>query len=253
MQDLKDIILNKKQYSDVKERIHATDLLIVDECSMMSKRLFECLNAVCQLKNPDIIFGGIQIVLVGDFKQLPPVPNTLYADDGEYCFSSDIFDTVFAHKIELKQVVRQHEGILIQAISECSTGNINMDTRNFIKNLSRPLPEKPNTETTMLFSTNDLVDDYNRKRLLELPGQLYEFLSKDSGEKRFIEKITVPKVLWLKKGAPVILMRNLTDKLVNGLKGHVVGIGENGPVVKFGEDELPISKMKCSGKRHLSC
>jgi len=50
-----------------------------------------------------------------------------------------------------------------------------------------------------------------------------------------------------KIGAPVILMRNLTDKLVNGMQGIISGINENGPVVKFSENELPIPKVKCTG------
>ncbi|WAR07858.1 PIF1-like protein, partial [Mya arenaria] len=212
VEDLKDIISNNKQYLDVKNRIHETDVLIIDECSMM--------------------------------RQLPPVPNTLCGDDGDYCFSSKIFNKMFPHQIELKEVIRQKETDLIKAIEECSMGNASPHTVTFIRSLNRPLPEKVSIVTPMLFSTNELVDDFNRKSIIEQPGQMYEFIATDTGEKRYLDKMTVSKVLWLNIGVPVILMHNLTDKLVNGLQGYVTGITEDGPVVKFAGNEVPIKKSK---------
>lgn len=244
--DLKDVINNNKQYSDAKKRVLETDLLIIDECSMMSRKFFESLNVICQLRNPALLFGGIQLLLAGDFKQLPPVPNILYGDEGEFCFTSRIFDKVFPHKIVLKTIIRQSEIPLIKAIDECAMGIVSPESIEFIKHLNRMLP--PDTEkTTMLFSTNEQVDDFNRRSIIEHPGQIFEFNSVDSGEKRYLDRINVPKVLWLKIGAPVILMRNLTDKLVNGMQGVISGITKNGPVVKFSENELPIPKVKCTG------
>jgi len=135
--------------------------------------------------------------------------------------TSRIFDKVFPHKIVLKTIIRQSEIPLIKAIDECAMGNVSPESIAFINNLNRMLP--PDTEkTTVLFSTNEQVDDFNRRSIIEHPWQIYEFNSVDPGEN--LHRINVPKVLWLKNGAPVILMRNLTDKLVNRMQGIISGI-----------------------------
>ena len=54
--------------------------------------------------NPKLLFGGIQIVLCGDFRQLPPVPNILYGEEGDFCFESSVFEEVFPHRVVLSEV-----------------------------------------------------------------------------------------------------------------------------------------------------
>lgn len=249
--EIAEIIKNNKQYVDVRQRITSTDVLIIDEISMMSKRNFECLNSICKIKTPDVIFGGIQLIVAGDFRQLPPVPNTHYGDNGEYCFLSPLFSQAIPHRVTLTNVVRQNEMQLIAAIAECSMGILSEDTIQFMETLKRPLPDSEAELCTMLFSTNEQVDDYNRVKILDFPGELYQFSSTDSGEISCLNKIIVPKCLWLKIGAPVILMRNLSDSLVNGLKGKVSAIKEKGPVIQFGDKKVPIPRMKCSGTHQL--
>ncbi len=94
------VIKTNPHYSDVIKRVEEVELLIIDECSMLSKQLFDTLNAVCQMRNPNKPFGGIQIVLCGDFQQLPPVPNKLYSDEGEFCFRSHIFTEAISHTVD---------------------------------------------------------------------------------------------------------------------------------------------------------
>ena len=67
---LRNVICNNVHYRDVCERIKNTDILVVDECSMVSKRMFNSLNELFQLKNKEYLFGGIQMVFCGDFKQV---------------------------------------------------------------------------------------------------------------------------------------------------------------------------------------
>ena len=56
---IRKVIESNVQYADVRQRVLNTDVLIIDECSMLSKKIFECLNEVCKLKNPTLPFGGI--------------------------------------------------------------------------------------------------------------------------------------------------------------------------------------------------
>ena len=106
-----------------------------------------------------------------------------------------------------------------------------------MKEIERPLKEP---DSIKLFAINNfLVDNYNRKKVLEWDGALIDYKAEDLGEIKHISKITAPSVLWLKTGVPVILLRNLSNELVNGLKGTVVGFE---PVIKF--QGLMTSKVK---------
>ena len=69
------IVRHNAHYSDVRKRILENDVFIIDECAMLSRPLFGSLNAVCKMKNLALLFGRIQLILCGDFTQLPPVPN----------------------------------------------------------------------------------------------------------------------------------------------------------------------------------
>jgi hypothetical protein len=86
---------------------------------------------------------------------------------------------------------------------------------------------------------------------VDFPGELYEYKSTDEGDRKFLNKILAPQTLWLKKGAPVMLLHNLSDKLVNGLRGTVVDITESGPVVEFPSlnMKMPMEKITFSGKQ----
>lgn len=73
--EITSVLKNNAKYDKVISAIMATDVLILDECSMISKRTFEAIKSVCEIRDPSKIFGGIQIIFSGDFYQLPPVPN----------------------------------------------------------------------------------------------------------------------------------------------------------------------------------
>ena len=89
------------------KRIRDTDCLIIDEISMISKNVFESIEAVLRsARKTSEIAGGMQVILVGDFRQLPPVPNEGYGDKGDYAFESDIFKSLIRHHVDLRQVHR---------------------------------------------------------------------------------------------------------------------------------------------------
>ena len=111
-------------------------MLIIDEISMMSKRTFEMLEYVLRLKDPGRRFGGIQVILVGDFMQLPPVRNKRYGDEGEFCFTSSLFSP---HSIILEDIMRQSDDKLITCIRELSKENCSEDSLELLEQLSRPL------------------------------------------------------------------------------------------------------------------
>lgn len=152
------------------------------------------------------------------------------------------------HTITLQMVHRQREQQLIQAIQEVATGEVSHDTTTFIRSLSRPLSGV--VRPVKLCARNEMVDDINRQGILEWPGELYEFKSIDEGTQSFLtNRVTAPKILWLKKGAPVILLRNISDQLVNGLQGYIHAINGDGPVIAFPalDTKIPLKKTRFSG------
>lgn len=95
-----------------------TDTLIIDEISMLSSRTFSQLEFLLRkVRGIEKPFGGIQVILAGDLRQLPPVPNMEYGDDGSFFIAADDIVHVF-HVVQLKKVERQEEEDLINAINE---------------------------------------------------------------------------------------------------------------------------------------
>ena len=84
---------------------------------------------------------------------------------------------------------------------------------------------------THLYAKNMLADIYNRDCISQLPGDLYTFISTDTGDARDLQDLVVSKILWLMVGAKVVLLQNLSDMLVNGLQGIVESISQETSIV----------------------
>lgn len=106
-------ILHDTSYTAVKERIRKTDCIIIDEISMLSWKLFLQIEYACRIVRGenDRPFGGVQMILSGDFYQLKPVSNPRYNDLGEVLISKKEFTSLVPHHFHLQRVHRQQEGI----------------------------------------------------------------------------------------------------------------------------------------------
>jgi ATP-dependent DNA helicase PIF1 len=200
---------------------------------MVSSKTLRQVELVCRLtKNSQIYFGGIQIILCGDFYQLPPIRDELYDDYGHYCFETEFFNKLFPHTITLTNVHRQtsDENSLIAAVNEVEKGCVREDTVKFLGNLSRPLQ----SDTCIkLFARNLDVDIYNYEQLHLLDEPLRTFTAKDEGDPFYLNKMLAPKNLGVKVTAPVMLLINISDELVNGLMGTVLSMEDDTISVEF--------------------
>ena len=156
-----------------------TRTLIVDEVSMMSKRLFDILDLVgktvrnCHSRP----FGGIQLVFCGDFYQLPPVgTNTEDPDNSRFCFESESWFHTFpkSNHIQLKQIFRQNDPVYCQILNQVREGRITRRTDEILRSrVGVLLPDvsedgTPQTKPTILYATRARVDEINRLEMDKL-------------------------------------------------------------------------------------
>ncbi|XP_061167824.1 uncharacterized protein LOC133176769 [Saccostrea echinata] len=231
-EELIHLVLTDERFVKVKNNIEITDLLVIDEISMISAKTFNQLEMLCRnIRNNDRYFGGMQVILAGDFYQLPPVANEIIGDPGNHCYKLPWFNNCFPHKVKLNIIHRQSDTTLIKCINELEIGDPSDESVAFLKSLDRPLPSEE--ECIHLFARNYDVDIFNYNKLQNLPGELKLYKSRDEGSNHYLSKFLAPKNLGLKVGCPVMLVRNLSDSLVNGLCGTVVQLMSDSVDVKF--------------------
>ncbi|GAM21820.1 hypothetical protein SAMD00019534_049950 [Acytostelium subglobosum LB1] len=200
-------------------------VLVIDEISMVDAELFEKLDVIARtLKVNDKPFGGIQLVLCGDFFQLPPVV-------GSYAFECEAWKRCVDECVQLTTVMRQKEGVFVKVLNNLRRGYVTPEAIKVLQDCDRPLDISNGVLPTKLYSTNQHVDDENTKALEALEGEPTTFTSIDSGSEELKDNIErdcpAPQQLTLKVGAQVVLLRKL-----DGAKSHLVN-GSRGVVVDF--------------------
>ena len=182
---------------------------------MLDIAVFEKVEFICrQVRNNSCPFGGIQLVLCGDFFQLPPVHS-------DYLFKSSIFKECIDIFVELVSAHRQSEPELMELLDEARFGSFSKSSLKLLDRLSRPLAGP----SVRLYSCKHDVEFFNNEKIKELSGDSVVYKACDAGQKRSVLKTcSAPAHLILKVGAPVILIKNMfhvSNSLVNGLSGTV--------------------------------
>jgi ATP-dependent DNA helicase PIF1 len=216
-----------------KQRWRSARALVLDEVSMLNGDLFTKLDAVARNARDDEArpFGGLQVILSGDFYQLPPVMMI-----GGFAFDSPAWASARVETIELVEVVRQQgDERFVAILKELRRGVCSAATTEALKScmLARKPRPTDGIEATRLFCKNEDVDLINNARLDELPGEVVTFDAVDNVLRRppdnsqFYEMLErrASVRLRLKTGAQVMLSRNMpTFGLVNGSRGVVTSI-----------------------------
>ena len=231
--------IEETEYS--RTRWEKAKVLIIDEISMMSGELLDKLEYIARtVRCNEAVFGGLAVIVFGDFAQLPPVRATMYA------FESRTWARLYDNSrnvVSLTTIMRQRgDGAdeFIRLLHAIRTGNVSDEIVSALNKLQRPLPCKDGIQPTMLYSHNAEVDEINEKRIRDLPGTAVEYAAKDEygGEQEALTQLNriarAPEVLTLKLGAQVVLIYNIDPAagLVNGSRGVVTVLGEK-PTVRF--------------------
>jgi ATP-dependent DNA helicase PIF1 len=253
-----DVLLKKiKKNIYSYNRIKNIDILIIDEISMMSACIFEKMNIICQkIRRCNKFFGGIQIILSGDFLQLPPVFNQNKnkmndeMDDERLLFESDLFLQTFnnikKNIIKLNTNFRQTDkkfSELLQRlrIGECSKDDISLLNTRKIKN------KKIQSSTIFLVASNFTAQKINNDFLtnIKYESKIYNTRIIESDKTDVCKNLTNELTfqfkqkgflnLELKSGARVMLIKNIdvNNGLVNGICGTILNFINDFPLVLF--------------------
>ena len=212
--------------------IQSLDTIIIDEISMVRADLLDCVDLALRLNRgfEDLPFGGLQMILIGDLYQLPPVvtPREQAVFSGHYespyFFSAGVFrDKNFRLEyIELDKVFRQKDQTFLELLN--AIRNRSISEEQLARLNSRCLPgfkPKEGEFYITLTSTNEAADDLNQEQLNHLPGETRSYQGEMEGE---FDQAYLPtsQVLTLKEGAQVMLLTNDSyGRWVNGSIGRI--------------------------------
>lgn len=216
-------------------RVARTRVLIIDEISMLDAETFASVDVVCRvLRKNEALFGGLQVVLVGDFFQLPPV-----AREGEpparFAFLSPSWEAAEVAVCYLSEQYRQDEKEFLTLLSEVRRGR---GTRMSAVFRARCVHSVREGNHTHLYAHNIDVDKMNEERLALLPGSVRECSMESHGAKTLVAQLKrgclSPERLFLKLGAKVLFTKNnFEEGFVNGTLGEVEDFSDEGyPLVR---------------------
>ena len=235
-----------------------TDLLVIDEVSMMTIELFEKLDKIGRkLRAIPAPFGGIQLLLVGDFFQLPPVIRRepgAQSEEKVFIFESPLWNEVVGKIVELTEIYRQNDPVFKQCLQEIRRGHLSNTSIEILEQCSRRDWSTLRIRPTLLFPRRAEVDMINNTNIqaINKPSRCYKAsivfgpnaqVSRDDADlKRAIEIMDregpyLPELI-LKEGAQVMLTFNMdqVNGLVNGSRGVIVRFEEGSiglPIVEF--------------------
>lgn len=232
----------------IVKKVSKAKVLIIDEISMLSG---STLNAVDQIlksiHGSSESFGGIQVVLVGDFFQLPPILD--YGEESNFAFQSPAWRNANFVTCYLEEQHRQSNGELLEILNAIRKNDIKQTHKNILQN---KVKEKIIvTDDTKLFTHNKNVDQINTLELKKISGKIQTFKMTKKGKEGIVESLIrgclSPEILDLKIGARVMCTKNNTARgFVNGTLGTVVsfGYGNSYPIIKtIDGDEILIEPM----------
>ena len=235
-----------------------TDILVVDEVSMMSKHLFELLDTIGKtVRKNNKPFGGIQLIFSGDFYQLPPIGSYKNPSTMLFCFESSQWMDTFDTQIELNQIFRQSNKQFIEILHEIRCGIVSKKSCNAIRKRMRlsssdkirPVRISPikqtvqtinNREMSKLINTETIV--YDAKPVYAPPQDVVcgkkapPSKSRQLQEEKYLLKNCLcEEILQLKKGSQVMCIANLDVEhgLSNGSTGIITSFEQGLPMVKF--------------------
>jgi ATP-dependent DNA helicase PIF1 len=235
--------INSGPGTKIRRQIRKAKILAIDEISMISSDVLDLVDEVLKMvRQNDNPFGGIQLVVLGDFYQLPPVSKDQQVD---FCFNSRSWQEADFKLFELTEVFRQSDLQFIQLLNNIRHAALNGDDLNLL-NHRQSLDVPDGIHPTILVTHNYQADKTNIDKLSNLKGE-EEFTYKmlETGRDNavaFLKKNCLAQAnLILRCGAQVMMLKNTLQKqgIINGSIGIITGFThkEKHPIVHFNNGE----------------
>ena len=222
--------LSRKQF--LADRLKDTAVLIIDEISMLHAKQLNLVNQVLKhVRKNDAAFGGIQVVVAGDFFQLPPIGSKGESNREKFAFMSEAWLDAKFHICYLSEQHRQ--------VSEAANGGLDLDdilnqirrqevTFEAIAALEATFDQNVDINRTRLYTHNLNVNKINDKELAALEGETMRFEATATGDSKLVETlkktVRTQDDLVLKVGAKVMFIKNNSELGVsNGTMGELIG------------------------------
>jgi hypothetical protein len=218
------------------KRYNAADVLLIDEVSMLHGKRLDMVNETCKLlRSSQAPFGGLQVILVGDLFQLPPVSRG--GELVDFAHMSAAWQELAPQICYLTEQHRQQEDGLLDLLNAMRKGEVD----HFHEELLRErLESKPDEDVpvTRLYTHNIDVESINQQHLQALDSDVEAFDMETRGSaakvEQLIKSVLAPERLELKKGAEVMFVaNNFGAGFVNGTRGRVVGFKDRVPMVEL--------------------
>lgn len=231
--------LLKKRH--LKKNFKKTKVLVIDEISMLHHFQLDMIDKICRaFRQKNEPFGGMQVILCGDFFQLPPVNRR----GDEVCFAteSDIWPNMDLKVCYLREQHRHGDDELTKILNDIRAGSVGEHTLKLLKKRYSGSVETGNL--TKLYTHNVDVDAINNGELQKLEGGHIVYAMTSRGNPKLAEVLKknclAPEQLALKKGALVMFVKNsFEEDYVNGTLGRVIGFNKEGlPIVKTNKDRI---------------
>lgn len=228
----------------LRERWVELQCLFIDEISMLNPDLFDKIEEVARLVRRDKRpFGGIQIVVSGDYLQLPCIGTD------KFCFQAKSWEKCIDNTIYLTEIIRQNDKVFQEVLNKIRLGNIDNQVKEILNSrLGADLTNKYGIKPTKLYATNKNVDLINERELdkLAIKGrEFYEYemditfypniKNHHATREKFTKNCMAPEILQICIGTQVMLLKNLdlAIGLANGSRGVVIGFVDENPLVRF--------------------
>jgi ATP-dependent exoDNAse (exonuclease V) alpha subunit len=244
---IEDDIYKLKNNRFSNKRIANADVLVIDEISMLHDYRLDMVEQICSfIRDRSKLFGGLQVILVGDFMQLPPVNRN--GSSNNYCFNAKSWNAADFKVCYLTKIYRQeNDSVFIELLNAIRHQSI---TSDHIRQLHALSENKKNTQSGInLYCKNVNVNIENTIQLNKIPGESYISRMISSGidfkVKSLKSNLTADETLILKEGAKVMLLVNKPGYYVNGTLCVVTDLRE------FESDNICEVENLKTGARYL--
>lgn len=217
---------NMKERKYLKEHLEDAQVLIIDEISMLHAKQLNLVNQVLKyFKQNDDAFGGIQVIVAGDFFQLPPVSKSEELNRDKFCFMSQAWVEAKFRVCYLSEQHRQSHDPLNDILNAIRAQQVsNAQIEQLLQTKQQPIGE----HFTRLYTHNSDVDNINVKHLNAISTDELQFDAKSSGNEKLMDtlksSVRAPESLLLKKHAKVMFVKNNFEAgYINGSLGEVIG------------------------------